>query len=250
MSKFKGTDFNFPAFNDAATRWRAAGWDVCNPAEHFDGRTDLARHEYMRKDIEELLKCDAIVMLSGWFDSNGAQLEYKVAKEIGLDVYFDEVNRPAIAALVTEHRDIDPVDVVGQAIGTTTNPNVGQTRAEEIGDFTYRGIDGSGYKASMDTPAKIPLALIPPAAIRATGRALQHGARRYSAWNWARGMNYSEVSSALMRHLMSWLEGEEQDPDSGLSHLDHIGACHAFLCHFEANPAYHQFDDRLKQVKA
>ncbi|MBN2132225.1 MAG: DUF4406 domain-containing protein, partial [Sedimentisphaerales bacterium] len=34
-------DYNFPAFHAAAERLRQAGWEVINPAENFDGRTDL-----------------------------------------------------------------------------------------------------------------------------------------------------------------------------------------------------------------
>ena len=37
-------EFNYPAFHEAARRWRAIGWDVINPAEHFEGRTDLFIH--------------------------------------------------------------------------------------------------------------------------------------------------------------------------------------------------------------
>jgi uncharacterized protein DUF4406 len=32
-------EFNFPAFHKAAADWRAAGWEVVNPAESFDGAT-------------------------------------------------------------------------------------------------------------------------------------------------------------------------------------------------------------------
>lgn len=76
-------DHNFPAFHAAATRFRQAGWDVANPAENFDGRTDLPREAYLRADMVMLAQCDAIAMLPGWEDSRGAKLEYTVARELG-----------------------------------------------------------------------------------------------------------------------------------------------------------------------
>lgn len=81
-------DFNYPAFHAAASRWREAGWEIENPAEHFDGRTDLPYSTYMRAALESLLRCDAIALLSGWWDSPGARLEYQVAQALGMTVYY------------------------------------------------------------------------------------------------------------------------------------------------------------------
>ena len=59
-------EHNFPAFHAAAAAWRAAGWDVVNPAESFAGRTDLPYAKYVAQDLEALATCDAIAMLPGW----------------------------------------------------------------------------------------------------------------------------------------------------------------------------------------
>lgn len=105
-------------------------------------------------------------------------------------------------------------------------------------------VDGKGYKSSMDQK-KIPLHLIPPSLLLAAGRGLKHGALKYAAYNWMRGMNYSEVYAALQRHLLAWLAKEDTDPDSGLSHLDHAVCCLAFLTHYTTHTEYQQFDDRV-----
>jgi hypothetical protein len=79
-------DFNFPAFHAAAERLARAGWEVCNPAENFGGRTDLPRESYLRLDLAMLSHCDAVAMLPGWENSRGATLEYAVACELGCDI--------------------------------------------------------------------------------------------------------------------------------------------------------------------
>ena len=81
-------DFNFAEFNRIAKiiRFKYEVW-LTNPAESFGGRKDLSRAEYMRKDIESLLKVDGIVMMDGWENSKGATLELEIAKELGLKLF-------------------------------------------------------------------------------------------------------------------------------------------------------------------
>ena len=100
-------DHNFPAFHAAAARFRAAGWEVSNPAENFDGRTDLPRAVYLRCDIGMLSKCDAIALLPGWEKSRGATLEAILAAEMGLQ-FFDAgsglpMEAPPRTSLWAEH---------------------------------------------------------------------------------------------------------------------------------------------------
>jgi hypothetical protein len=80
-------EFNHPAFNKVAKILRQEGAIVFNPAEAFEGKKDLPRHEYMRKDIKQLLEAEAIVMIEGWEQSKGARLELEIAKEINIPVY-------------------------------------------------------------------------------------------------------------------------------------------------------------------
>jgi hypothetical protein len=86
--------FNYPAFHAAAERFRACGWEPVNPAENFDGRTDLPREKYLRADVKLLIDCDAVAMLSGWEDSRGAKLEYLLAQELSLPILDAETLKP------------------------------------------------------------------------------------------------------------------------------------------------------------
>ena len=79
-------DYNYPTFREAARTLRSYGQIVFNPSEAFEGRTDLPKEIYMRKDLEELLKADVVALLPGWELSTGAQLEVEVAKQCGIPI--------------------------------------------------------------------------------------------------------------------------------------------------------------------
>jgi hypothetical protein len=79
-------DFNYPAFNRAAADLRAMEYDVINPAEAIDGETHHPYTEYIRRDVENVLKCDLLVLLNGWEDSAGAHLEVALAVGVGIPV--------------------------------------------------------------------------------------------------------------------------------------------------------------------
>ena len=82
-------DLNFPAFHAEAKYLRSLGFDVVNPAEVNPDHT-MPWNECMRRDIAELVKCDAIRMLPGWEGSKGAMLEYHIAERLGMAVISGE----------------------------------------------------------------------------------------------------------------------------------------------------------------
>lgn len=43
---------------------------------------------YMRADVAELVKCDRIYMLRGWWHSKGAIVELLIAKVLGMKIMF------------------------------------------------------------------------------------------------------------------------------------------------------------------
>lgn len=67
---------------------------------------------------------------------------------------------------------------------------------------------------------KVPLHVIPPQVLSEIGLALMEGSRKYSRFNWrAAGVRSSVYYDAAMRHLLAYWEGQDVDPDSGVSHL-------------------------------
>lgn len=89
-----------------------------------------------------------------------------------------------------------------------------------------------GTEGTKHDSGKPEMALVPAEAIEEIAKAFTFGAKKYSPNNWRRGFKWTRVGSALLRHVFSWLKGEDNDPESGLSHLAHAGACICFLLTF------------------
>lgn len=67
---------------------------------------------------------------------------------------------------------------------------------------------------------KAPMSTVSAAVLAEIGVAMLEGAAKYGKFN-ARvlGVRSSVYYDATMRHLLAWFEGEDIDPDSGLSHV-------------------------------
>jgi hypothetical protein len=92
---------------------------------------------------------------------------------------------------------------------------------------------------------KVPLELIPPSAMFAIGQVLAYGATKYAPHNWRKGLAWSRLIGAAMRHLMLWAAGHDKDSETGLSHLAHAGCCIVFLITYEMEGL--GTDDRQKE---
>ena len=67
---------------------------------------------------------------------------------------------------------------------------------------------------------KVPISTVPAQIIAELGLALLEGAIKYRRHNYRiAGVRSSVYYDAAMRHMMAWWEGEDIDPDSGLSHV-------------------------------
>lgn len=72
---------------------------------------------------------------------------------------------------------------------------------------------------------KVQLHYLPFNAISLIAKVFMFGANKYDDWNWCKGMPYSRLFNACQRHLWAWFNGEDNDPESKLSHLGHAGCC-------------------------
>lgn len=61
-----------------------------------------------------------------------------------------------------------------------------------------------------------------PRAMALLAQVASQGAEKYQRGNFQRGQYASVTLDSLMRHLFKWWAGEDDDPESGNSHLGHV----------------------------
>lgn len=134
---------------------------------------------------------------------------------------------------------------------TANNVGVQFDAAENISWFSKdrvanveAGTPDLGTQAVKHDLSKTRLELIPPSGIEGIGRAMTFGASKYAEHNWANGFDWDRLVGSVLRHMNAWRSGEDKDPESGLSHLDHAGAAICMLIAHETEGLGN--DDRRK----
>ncbi len=90
---------------------------------------------------------------------------------------------------------------------------------------------------------KPPLHLIPPSAEILEAVVMGLGARKYGPYNWrSSSIRATVYVAAAKRHLAQWLDGQDDDAESGVSHLAHARACLGIL--LDAQVCQRLIDDR------
>ena len=75
--------------------------------------------------------------------------------------------------------------------------------------------------------------LVPPSLVMAVARIREYGCQKYTdPENWKQ-VEPQRYKDALYRHLLAYLRGERNDPESGLPHLWHMACNIAFLIEME-----------------
>jgi len=91
---------------------------------------------------------------------------------------------------------------------------------------------------------KLRFDLIPPEVLTLDAAVYTMGAEKYEDNNWRKGIKYSRVIGALMRHLVARICGEIIDPESGLPHLAHVRWNVGALMYFDLYPdKYQKYQD-------
>lgn len=126
-------------------------------------------------------------------------------------------------------------------------------RRLKLAEYNEKPTNQSLTEGVKDDSDKTPVHLVAPEFIFATAEILKFGAKKYEEHNWAKGMRWSRVFSALMRHLWAWWGGKgrtcenflfgECDSETGRSHLWHAACCIMFLVCYE-EWEMNEFDDR------
>ena len=79
---------NHPEFHRVAKKLRAAGIDIDNPAEHFEGAVDgRPMEDFLGADIGAICKQKAVIVMGGWSESGGSNVEVLFAWYCKLPVW-------------------------------------------------------------------------------------------------------------------------------------------------------------------
>jgi hypothetical protein len=96
--------------------------------------------------------------------------------------------------------------------------------------------------------AKAPLRLLPPIALIQLAQVMAVGAGKYGDVNWRKDRPRTTVYvEAMFRHLFAYLDGQDNDEETGLPHVAHAMANCAIL--LDANACETLIDDRAKSGK-
>lgn len=92
---------------------------------------------------------------------------------------------------------------------------------------------------------KAPMACVPNTALIELYGVMGGGAHKYGIYNYRNStIDALTYIGAIRRHFMLWEDGEDEDHESGYSHLAHIMACCAIL--FDSQYTNNILDNRSK----
>lgn len=89
---------------------------------------------------------------------------------------------------------------------------------------------------------KVQLSYIPNKAQEAEARVWMKGAKKYSRDNWKKGLPFLSVIDSMLRHVLAFKEGEDNDPETGESHMAHVKCNASMLIEFLST--HPELDDR------
>lgn len=101
----------------------------------------------------------------------------------------------------------------------------------------------SELEAKKFDQGKPRMELLPTEALEQISRVLAFGAQKYGDYNWRSGLNWSRLIGAAYRHLSAFNDGQDLDPETGISHLAHAGCCIMFLLEYQRS--HKDKDDRF-----
>jgi hypothetical protein len=101
--------------------------------------------------------------------------------------------------------------------------------------------EGVKYDQGKPTPELLQLR-----AIMEVAKIMEYGKRKYDANNWRRGMDWSRLAGATLRHFFAFWNGKDYDEESGMLHLAHAAWNILSLLEYQL-AGYTEWDDRWDQ---
>ena len=108
--------------------------------------------------------------------------------------------------------------------------------------------DKKTASAKKETLGKLRYDLIPVSSLEELCKVYTYGVEKYGDRNWEKGLPWLTCFAAIMRHLLSWVQGVDVDRESGCKHLAHVAWwCFALMWYARKGKGV---DDRDKDSSA
>ena len=92
--------------------------------------------------------------------------------------------------------------------------------------------------------------LVPTYPLEQLAKVYTYGAKKYADHNWRKGIKFSRIYSAILRHLEAIRNGELVDPESGLPHAAHAAlGCFSLIQYTKPGNSLIQFNDLYPEDK-
>lgn len=91
---------------------------------------------------------------------------------------------------------------------------------------------GSNLGGNKFDQGKAQLSMLPRVALEQEAKVMEFGANKYGKFNYKKGMKWSRLLDAALRHVIAFSSGENHDPETGYSHLAHARCCLGFLLEY------------------
>lgn len=102
-------------------------------------------------------------------------------------------------------------------------------------EVTGRGCEYSTGAVRSADAESVRYDLISPIGLRAVAEACAEGARKYSDYNWEKGMPASDMINHALRHVYEFLEGDRSEDHLGHAAWNLMGAIHSLQAWPELN---------------
>lgn len=90
-------------------------------------------------------------------------------------------------------------------------------------------VDATHTVGLKDDKDKLRFDLVNPRFEADLAAAMTHGAAKYGERNWEKGILITRLYAASRRHVLAYITGETNDPDTGIPHLAHATACNMMM---------------------
>lgn len=99
-------------------------------------------------------------------------------------------------------------------------------------NFELQGVIKPKEKALRYNEGKRRWSLVDFKSLEPMVQVLEFGSEKYEPDNWKKGFEGNDLLDCIMRHLVSIMDGETHDKESGLPHMGHIMCNAMFYTYF------------------